>query len=93
MLDSLKTFLILMRNLVRLQGKTGLPSYQEVLDQFEQYFQLAFPRLHQLIAIRSHQQHWPVTSTAEFFRDYLGEVEQIVRVIDQLPAPASSPSS
>jgi hypothetical protein len=90
MLDSLKTFLILMRNLVRLQGKTGLLTYTEVLDQFEQHFQQAFPRVRQLIAIRAGQQQWSETLIANFFRDYLAEVQQIVAVIDHLSFHASS---
>lgn len=90
MLDSLKTFLILMRNLVRLQGKMGLPTYTDVLDQFEQHFHLAFPCMRQLITIRAGQHKWPTAPLAELFREYLAEVEQIVRVIDHLPARASS---
>ncbi len=90
MLDSLKTFLILMRNLVRLRGKTGLLTYVEVLDQFAQHFQHTFPRMRQLIAIRAGQQQWPGTPIADFFRDYLAEVQQIVAVIDLLPSHVSS---
>jgi hypothetical protein len=89
--DSLKTFLILMRNLIRLHGKTGLLTYVEVLDQFEQHFHLAFPRIRQLIAIRAGQQQWPGTPIADFFRDYLAEVQQIVAVIDRLSSHAPSP--
>jgi hypothetical protein len=90
MLDSLKTFLILMRNLIRLHGKTGLLTYVEVLDQFEQRFHQAFPRMRQLIAIRAGQQQWPGTAIVDFFRDYLTEVQQIVAVLDFLPSHASS---
>jgi hypothetical protein len=89
--DSLKTFLILMRNLIRLHGKTGLLTYVEVLEQFEQHFHLAFPRMRQLIAIRAGQQQWPGTPIADFFRDYLAEVQQIVAVIDLLSSHAPSP--
>jgi hypothetical protein len=91
MLDSLKTFLILMRNLSRLQGKTGVLTYTEVLDQFERYFQQAFPRMRQLIAIRAGQRQWSETAVTDFFRDYLAEVQQIVAVIDHLPPHAPSP--
>jgi len=88
--DSLKTFLILMRNLIRLHSKTTLLTYEEVLDQFEQHFHLAFPRLRQLIAIRAGQQQWPGTPITDFFRDYLAEVQQIVAVIDRLSSHAPS---
>ncbi len=91
MLDSLKTFLILMRNLSRLQGKTGVLTYTEVLAQFERYFQQAFPRMRQLIAIRAGQRQWSEISVTDFFRDYLAEVQQVVAVIDHLPSHSPSP--
>ena len=90
MLDSLKTFLVLMRNLIRLRGGTGLLTYVEALKQFEQHFQHTFPRLRQLITIRAGQQQWPATPIADFFRDYLAEVQQIVTVIDLLSPYLSS---
>lgn len=84
MLDSLKTFLVLMRTLSRLRGETGLLTYTEVLDQFAQRFQLACPRMGQLIAIRARQQQWPAAPLSEFFRDYLLEVQQVIGVVDHL---------
>ncbi|MBI3801782.1 MAG: hypothetical protein HY268_33035 [Deltaproteobacteria bacterium] len=91
MFDSLKTFLILMRNLIRLQGKTGLLTSTQVLDQFEQHFHQAFPRMRQLIALRAGHQQWSGTPIIDIFRDYLAEVQQIVTVIDHLSSHASSP--
>jgi hypothetical protein len=89
-LDSLKTFLILMRNLIRLHGKAGLLTYTDVLAQFEQYFQRTFPRMRQLLAIRAGQQQWPATATTDFFGDYLAEVQQVIGIIDHLPANIST---
>ncbi len=88
MLDSLKTFLILMRTLIRLQGISGLLAYREVLGQFEQHFQCSFPRMHQLLAIRTHEQDWPAGAVEDFFRDYLTEVQRLVGIIDHLPSAA-----
>jgi len=90
MLDSLKTFLILMRNLIRLRGESGVLAYHEVLDRFEQHFATAFPRLHQLLAIRAKQQEWPAGTETDFFRDYLTEVQQLIRIIDHLPSGDAS---
>jgi hypothetical protein len=89
MLDSLKTFLLLMRHFIRLRGQEGLLTYTEVLDQFEQHFQHAFPRMRQLLAIRASQQEWPAEATADCFRDYLAEVQQLVSLIDHLPLGTS----
>ncbi len=90
MLDSLKTFLILMRNLIRMQGESGPLTYPEVLDRFEQHFQQPFPRMHHLLAIRAKQQKWSANAEGEFFRDYLTEVQQFVRIIDHLPSGTPS---
>lgn len=86
MLDSLKTFLILMRNLIRMRGEENLVTYAEVLTHFERHFQLSFPRMHDLMAIREAKRPWPSGDTTTFFGDYLTEVQQLVRVIDQLPS-------
>jgi hypothetical protein len=47
--------------------------------------------MRQLIAIRAGQQQWSETPIADFFRDYLAEVQQIAAVIDHLSSYASSP--
>ncbi|MEW6300742.1 MAG: hypothetical protein AB1671_23905 [Thermodesulfobacteriota bacterium] len=86
MLDSLKTFLILMRTLLRIRGEHGALTYGEVLERFERGFGQAFSRMRQLLAIRAKQQGWPAEDGAEFFRDYLTEVQQLVTIIDQLYA-------
>jgi hypothetical protein len=85
MIDSIKTFLILMRNVIRLHGRGQILTYNEVLKQFEQHFRLTFPRLRQLIAIRAGAQAWPAELVVDCFREYLAEVQQLVEVIDHLP--------
>lgn len=93
LLDSLKTFLTLMRYLIRLQGKSGVQNYAEVLTQFEQHFQLSFPRMRQLIGIRLATGAWPNEPVTDFFRDYLADVQRLVRLIDGLPRSDSSTRS
>jgi hypothetical protein len=90
LLDSSKTFLILMRNLIRLHGQAGLLTYEEVLNHFERQFLLTFPCLRQLMALRTGRQTWPARPLAELFRDYLLEVQQIIGVIDHLPPHLSA---
>jgi hypothetical protein len=85
LLDSLKTFLTLMRHLLRLQGKSGVQNYAEVLSLFEQHFQLSFPEMHRLIAIRQGIRDWPHEPATEFFREYLEDVQRFVALIDGLP--------
>jgi hypothetical protein len=91
MIDSSKTFLILMRHLLRLHRQTSVSVYEDVLHRFERHFFLTLPRFHQLIAIRAGRQPWPTEPLVDFFRDYLTEVQQIIDVIDR--TPTSQPTS
>ncbi len=90
LIDSSKTFLILMRNFIRLHGHAGALTYEDVLTRFERQFQLTFPCLQQLIAIRTGRQIWSAPLLTEFFRDYLVEIQQIIGVIDHLPPHLSA---
>ena len=85
LLDSLKTFLTLMRHLLRLQGKSGVQNYGEVLSLFEQHFQVSFPEMRCLIAIRQGVKNWPHEPATELFREYLEDVQRLVSLIDVLP--------
>lgn len=85
LLDSLKTFLTLMRHLLQLQGKRGVQNYSEVLSLFEQHFQVSFPEVHRLIAIRQGIRDWPHEPAAEFFREYLEDIQRFVTLIDKMP--------
>jgi hypothetical protein len=89
-LDSLKTFLTVMRHLLRLQGDSGAQHYAEVLADFEHRFQVTFPRMRQLVAIRTGKRAWPEEPASVFFHDYLSDVQHLVKVIDRLPS--SEPS-
>lgn len=91
MLDSSKTFIVLMRNLIRLHGHAGVMTHENVLHRFEQQFTLSFPQLRQLIAIRAAQQSWPNATLTDFFCEYLTEVQQIISAIDHLPTAVPSP--
>ena len=85
LLDSLKTFLTLMRHLLRLQGKSGVQNYEEVLSLFEQYFQASFPEMRRLIAIRLGVRDWSHEPATAFFHQYLEDVQRLVALIDGLP--------
>jgi len=85
LLDSLKTFLTLMRHLLRLQRKNGVQNYAEVLSLFEQHFQAPFPEVRRLIAIRQGNRDWPHEPVTEFFRKYLEDIQRLVSLIDEMP--------
>jgi len=85
LLDSLKTFLTLMRHLLRLQGKNGVQNYGEVLSLFEQHFGVSFPEMKRLIAIRQGVRDWPHEPATAVFSEYLEDVQRLTSLIDGLP--------
>jgi predicted nucleotidyltransferase len=88
MLDSLKTFLIIMRNLNRLRGTSTVQSYETALSIFAADFGAAFPVMQGLLRIRLGEEKWR-RSEEDLFSEYLDEVRRFVRLIDQLgPTPA-----
>ncbi len=87
MLESLKTFLIVMRNVNRICGVHEPGSYQSVLRAFTRHQHCELPVMSHLLRIKLAQEKWR-DDTAPTFRAYLEEVRQLVRCIDQLPAGA-----
>ncbi|MGE0825551.1 MAG: hypothetical protein AB7G75_16890 [Candidatus Binatia bacterium] len=85
LLDSLKTFVTLMRHLLRVQGARGAQNHEEVLTQFERTFHITFPHIRRLIAIRRNSLDWPHEPATEFFHKYLEDIQSLVHLIDRLP--------
>lgn len=89
MLDSLKTFLIIMRNLIRVRSGHAPAGYEEVVEAFSRQFHVRFPVMLRLLHGKRSPQQW--TGDVEgAFRDYLEEVQGLVRIIDQLAPSAAS---
>lgn len=89
MLDSLKTFLIVVRNVNRLVGVHEPGSYATVLPALTRYFHCNFPIMTRLLRIKLSRElspdSWPDDIDATF-RGYVGELRQLVGFIDQLPS-------
>ena len=83
-LDSLKTFLILMRNLCRSDGAPAPAGYRDVLATFSARFGRAFPVLSRLLEVRLGAASFDDDVEATF-ASYLGELQQLIDVIDRLP--------
>ncbi|HUI28350.1 MAG TPA: hypothetical protein VL403_19885 [Candidatus Kryptonia bacterium] len=92
MLDSLKTFLIVMRNVNRLVGVHEPGSYVTVLPAFMRYFRRDFPLMARLLRIKLGHDPW-IDDVDATFRAYVGEVRQLVEFIDQLPADGRATAS
>jgi hypothetical protein len=92
MLDSVKTFLIIMRNLIRLRAGEAHTRYLQVLDQFEEHFVERFPTTRHVIRVKLGMDRWSDGIDAAFSA-YLGEVEQLVDLIDRLTPEVESVDS
>jgi len=89
LLDSVKTFLIIMRNVLRVRGGEGHPQYMSVLDHFERHVGLSFPTMRQLLRVKLGLQR-AIGALDDTFAAYLEEVERLVDVIDR-DLPESMP--
>jgi hypothetical protein len=90
MLDSVKSFLIIMRNLLRLRRLEGHPRYMNVLDQFERHVNISFPIMRQLLRVKLGLERG-VSGLDDTFAAYLDEVERLVDLIDRgLPESAAA---
>jgi hypothetical protein len=93
MLDSLKTFLVVMRNINRLVGVHAVGAgYRDTLRAAAQHFGVEFPLMTQLLDIKAGRTPWPADDT-QTFRGYLDEVQRLVGLIDRLPAGSTTVGS
>jgi len=91
-IDSLKTFLIVLRNVNRLVGVHAPgDSYAAVLQSGARHFDVEFPLMTQLLDIKLGRAQWPDDSD-RVFRHYVEEVQRLVGLIDRLPADGSQMS-
>jgi hypothetical protein len=80
MLDSAKTFVIIMRNFIRLRRGESHTRYLQVLDEFEKHFTQIFPTIRYLLQVKLGTQRW-TDAIDETFRAYLEEVERLIDLI------------
>jgi hypothetical protein len=81
MLDSAKTFVIIMRNFIRLRRGESRTRYLQVIDEFERHFHQTFPTIRHLVHLKLGMQRW-ADGVEDTFRSYLGEVERLIDLID-----------
>ncbi len=91
MLDSLKTFLVIMRHLNHLRSQPRPASYETVLDVFSRTFACHLPVMGHLLQIKLAKAQWS-GDVEDTFRRYLAEVEQLVQVIDHLVLGNAQPA-
>lgn len=82
MVDSSKTFVILIRALLRFR-RIDVPAIEpRVLDLFEEEFVLPLPALREVLLVRAGSAGWE-RDTLDTFADYLADVEKLVDRIDR----------
>lgn len=82
LLGSVKSFAVLMKQLLRLVGETGpLPSFAEVVERFASRFSLPLPAVRLLLAIRTGASRWPA-DIAALMQDYLADIQAVIHVAD-----------
>jgi hypothetical protein len=82
MLDSVKTFLIVMRNFIRLRAGESHTRYLQVLDQFEEHFTISFPTMRHLLRVKLGTDKW-IDGIDGTFSAYLDEVEKLIELVDR----------
>lgn len=94
MLDSVKTFVIIMRNFIRLRTQRSHARYLEVLEHFERHAEATFPTTRHLLRVRLGLERWTDGIDAVFVA-YLGEVERLVELVDRVApeADGSAPAA
>jgi predicted nucleotidyltransferase len=82
MLDSARTFVVLMRSLLRFRGGEAPTAGLKVLDRFEEDMLLPLPALREVLLVAATAAAWE-RNVGEIFADYLSDVEKLVDVIDR----------
>lgn len=82
MLNSAKTFVIIMRNFIRLHRGESHTRYLAVLDAFEKHFNERFPAMRDLLKVKLGLRPWP-EHIEDVFQVYLEEVEALIDLLDQ----------
>jgi hypothetical protein len=83
MLDSLKTFLIIMRTLNWMRG-AATTSHEATLGAFCEQFECTLPVMTRLLDLRRGKDKWD-GDVEIMFRGYLEELEKLVVIVDRMP--------
>ena len=92
MLDSLTTFLTIMRHLTRRDGVPSPRPYADVVRTFRSLFHRDLPVTERLLDMKLSNAKW-TGDEEETFRGYLSEIEQFVVAIDELTVGAAGAAS
>lgn len=90
LLDSLKTFLIIMRTVNRMRGEPSGLAYERVLETFCRRSGCTLPTVSALLQIRQGRMKWH-GQPDEVFRRYSEELGRVVDVVDRLFHEGAAP--
>jgi hypothetical protein len=83
MLESLKTFLVVMRTFNWMRGAAAA-TFEVTLRAFCEQFECAFPVMSRLLEVRLGKAKWE-GDVEVTFRGYLDEIQQLVGIVDRMP--------
>lgn len=83
MRNSVNSFLIIMRAVVRLEAGEAPVPLLALIDRFEALTGERLPGIRRATRVRLGQEKWPATNDTAFI-EYLGDVERLVAVVDRL---------
>jgi predicted nucleotidyltransferase len=92
LLDSLTTFLTIMRHLTRSDGGPAPRPYADVLSAFCGLHRCELPATSRLLQLKLSNGGWQ-GDEEELFREYLGEMERLVAIIDRINGGAAGSRS
>jgi len=92
MQESSKTFVVVMKNVLRLRGGAVPTRYLEILRAFEAALGANFPTLRHVLGVKFGAERWGGSVDA-IIETYLDEIERLVDVIDRTIAPAAWPGT
>lgn len=86
MRESAKTFVLVMKTLLRLRGAHAPTRYLDAVRAFEAAQGTSFPTVQHVVAVKLGAEQWngPIEATVE---TYLDEVERLVDIVDRTVAP------
>ena len=85
LVESAKTFLVILRHVIHLRGDEAPHGYADVLAAGERFLG-PLPALHRVLAHRSGRTRLGRAEVREEFARYLGDAERIAAAVDTLHA-------
>ncbi len=82
--DSLTSILPIIRNVIRLIGKTPPLKKEDIITELSNEFDLSADSLQQIVKLKSQKKVPDLKELETIFNDYLHQIQQLAKIVDQL---------